>query len=252
MKILIVEDEPQTADLLAELITDIKPGAELIGTTESIEQTVRFLQTNKPDVIFMDIQLADGLSFEIFSRTEVACPVIFCTAYDQYTLQAFKSNGIEYLLKPVREEDVQAAFDKLDKLASAFKNDQQVMQSIQQLFTENKSYKSTVLIRYRESYIPVPVNQIALFALEDEVLYAYRFDEQKHAVFKTLDEMESSLDPALFYRINRQVLLNRNAIVEIQPYFNRKMVVKVPLILPEKLVVSRLKVTPFLSWVEQA
>ncbi|RKD90251.1 LytR/AlgR family response regulator transcription factor [Mangrovibacterium diazotrophicum] len=252
MKILIVEDEPQTADLLAELITEIKPSAEFVGTTESIEQTVRFLQTNKPDVIFMDIQLADGLSFEIFSRTEVACPVIFCTAYDRYTLQAFKSNGIEYLLKPVREEDVQAAFDKLDKLASAFKNDQQVMQSIQQLFTEKKSYKSTVLIRYRESYIPVPVNQIALFALEDEVLYAYRFDDQKHAVFKTLDEMESSLDPAMFYRINRQVLLNRNAIVEIQPYFNRKMVVKVPLKLSEKLVVSRLKVTPFLSWVEQA
>ena len=252
MKILIVEDEPQTADLLAELIKELKPEALLVGITDSIDQTVRFLQSNKADVIFMDIQLADGLCFEIFSRVDVECPVVFCTAYDQYTLQAFKSNGVEYILKPVREEDVRAAFAKLDKLASAFRADLQVIQTIQQLFTEKKSYKSTVLIRYRESFIPVPVGQIAVFVLEDEILYAYRFDEQKHAVFKTLDEMESGLDPGLFYRINRQTLLNRNAVVEIQPYFNRKMVVKIPFKLKEQLVVSRLKVSPFMQWIEQA
>lgn len=252
MKILIVEDEAQTAELLADLIREIRSDAQMLGVTESIEQSVRFLEANKPELIFMDIQLADGLSFEIFSRIDVPCPVVFCTAYDQYTLQAFKANGVEYILKPVRKEDLASAFLKIEKLAAAFKTDQQVLQSIQQLFSEKKSYKSSVLIRYRESFIPVPVEQIALFTLEDEVLYAYRFDEQKHAVFKTLDEMESTLDPALFYRINRQCLLNRNAIREIQPYFNRKMVVKVPFKLPEQLVVSRLKVTSFLNWVEQA
>jgi len=252
MQILIVEDEPQTAAILKEIIEEVSPEAQVVAVLESIGQTVDYLSSaNPPALIFMDIQLADGLCFEIFSRVQIPCPVIFCTAYDQYTLQAFKSNGIEYILKPVKEEDIQAAFEKIERLKQAFSPNLDLISSIHDLF-KKKDYKSSILIRYRESYIPVAIDRIALFLLEDEVVYAYRFDQQKHAVFKTLEEIESSLNPELFYRINRQALLNRHAIQEIQPYFNRKMIVKTALNLNEKLIVSRLKVTPFMQWVEQS
>lgn len=254
MKVLIIEDEPQTAGILKEIIEEVYPAARIVGILESIGQSVHYLSVpkNLPDLIFMDIQLADGLCFDIFSRVEVNCPVIFCTAYDQYTLQAFKTNGIEYILKPVKEEDIRAAFAKVEKLKQAFSQDTVILDSIKNAFTGKRNYKSSILIRYRESYIPVAVDSIALFLLENEVVYAYRFDHQKHAVFKTLEEIESNINPELFYRINRQALLNRHAIQEIQPYFNRKMVVKTTLKLNEKLIVSRLKVTPFMQWVEQS
>jgi len=112
MRVLIIEDEPQTAALLKEIIGEVYPQAEVTGIAESIEQSAKILSSTQPDLIFMDIQLADGLSFEIFKRVEVKCPVIFCTAYDQYTLQAFKSNGIEYILKPVKEEDIRTVLPK--------------------------------------------------------------------------------------------------------------------------------------------
>ncbi|GET29207.1 LytTR family DNA-binding domain-containing protein [Prolixibacter sp. SD074] len=254
MKVLIIEDEPQAADVLSEIIGDVYPAAQVMGVLQSIEQAIAWLSLpeNQPELIFMDIQLADGISFEIFSRVEVACPVIFCTAFDQYTLQAFKSNGIEYILKPVKEEDIRAAFAKVEKLKNAFGNGTEMLNTLKNVFTEKKSYKTSILIRYRESYIPVAIEDIALFILENEVVYAYRFDQQKHAIFKTLEELESSLDPEQFYRINRQVLISRRAVQKIQPYFNRKMVIRPPFPFGEKLIVSRLKVSPFMRWMEQA
>lgn len=252
MNILIIEDEPQAAKILKEIIEEENPAAKVDAITESISQSVKYLQNTRPDLIFSDIQLADGLSFEIFSRVEVHCPVVFCTAYDQYTLQAFKTNGIEYILKPVKNEDVKAAFEKVEKLKKVFSPGPELLESIQNIFSPKKSYKSSILIRYRESYIPVLVENIGLFVLQNEVVYAYTFDQKKQAVFKTLDEMEASIDPALFFRINRQTLVNRKAVLEIQPYFNRKMVIKTTFQTEEKLVVSRLKVSPFLEWMEQS
>ena len=254
MKVLIIEDEPQSAETLSEIIGEVYPAVQVLGVLQSIEQSVTWLSLpgNQPELIFMDIQLADGISFEIFSRVEVACPVIFCTAFDQYTLQAFKSNGIEYILKPVKKEDIRAAFDKVEKLKNAFGNGTEILNTLKNVFTEKKNYKTSILIRYRESYIPVAIEDIALFILENEVVYAYRFDQQKHAIFKTLEELESSLDPEQFYRINRQVLISRRAVQEIQPYFNRKMIIRPPFPFSEKLIVSRLKVSPFMHWMEQA
>jgi len=253
MKIVIIEDEPQTASVLKDIIEEVQPGSQVVTILDSIEQSVRYFSSGNPapDLIFMDIQLADGLSFEIFSRTRITTPVIFCTAYDQYTLQAFRSNGIEYILKPVREEEIRAAFAKVDTLKKALAWENDMMQNLRTLFTEKKYYKNTILVRVRESYIPVEVDSIGLFILENEVVWAWRFDNQRHPVFKTMDEIESSLDPAQFYRINRQTLINRKAIKEIEPYFNRKMVVRTSLNIKYQLIVSRLKVTPFMDWIEQ-
>lgn len=254
MNILIIEDEPKTASLLKEFILSYPGMNRVSGVFESIEKSVRFLNQpgNQPDLVFMDIQLADGICFEIFSRTTINCPVVFCTANEQYTLQAFKSNGIEYILKPFDEKDVHAALDKMVKFRKAFSPDEGLIRSVTEVLTGKSIYRSSLLIRFRDSYFPIAVDKIAIFCLENSLLYTYTFDHQKYPVFKTIDEMEESLDPNFFFRINRQMLVNRTAVSEIKPYFNRKVLVKTLFPVKDELVVSRLKVAAFLRWIEQA
>lgn len=253
MKILLVEDEPQTAQLLREIVLHVKPGAQVLAITESIQNTLEFLSTTStyPDLIFMDIQLADGSSFEIFSHVKVQCPVVFCTAYDQYALQAFKANGIDYLLKPVTESDVRAAFDKLEGIQHSNEPEIALKSLIQKLAGESKKYKTSILVHYRDSFIPLFISNIAVFLLENEILYAYTFENTKYPVTKSLDELEHDVNPNVFYRINRQTLINRKAITQLQPYFNRKLIIKTSIKVSEQLIVSRLKVSELMKWIEQ-
>ncbi|OFY24480.1 MAG: hypothetical protein A2W98_11180 [Bacteroidetes bacterium GWF2_33_38] len=253
MKILIIEDEPKTADVLKDIILQVQPKTEIISIIDSIQKSVEFLSviSNSPDLIFMDIQLADGLSFEIFSRVKVKCPVIFCTAYDQYALQAFKTNGIEYILKPIKEDDVKGAFVKFENLKLSIKPESEILDVLRNVLSNKKDFKTTILVRHKESYIPIVISSIALFYLDTEIVYAYTFNNQKYAVFKSINDIENDIDPSLFYRINRQMLINRTSITEIQPYFNRKVIIKTHLKINEQLIVSRLKVTDFMNWMEK-
>jgi len=253
MKILIVEDEPQTANILHDIILELQPQAHIIKMLDSVESVVLFLQETavQPDLIFMDIQLADGMSFDIFTKVQVKCPVVFCTAYDQYSLQAFKTNGIEYILKPVKAEDVQAAFDKLETLSKSFKPETAMLELMKDMLNLSKTYRKSLLIQYRDSFIPLNTSDVAVFFVENEILYAYTFDQQKYPLFKPMSEIESNLDPEQFFRISRQALINRKAVKEIQPYFNRKVSIKTNVKLPESLVVSRLKVSEFMTWLEK-
>lgn len=253
MKILIIEDEPHNAETLSEIITKVKADSIILEVLGSIEKVVEYLANpnNKPDLIFADIQLADGLSFEVFSKVQVKSPIVFCTAYDQYSLQAFKTNGIAYILKPVKEEDVEAAFVKYETLRETLKPDSEILNLLKQAFSQKESYRSSILVNYKESFIPISVGKIAFFILENEILYIHTFNNQRYTVFKSMSEIESYVDPSLFYRINRQVLLSRNAINKVQPYFNRKVIIKTDLQIKEELIVSRLKVTEFMRWIEQ-
>jgi len=253
MNILIIEDEPQTANVLAEIIKKTNPKAVIVGILESIVESVKYLAkiSNQPDIIFMDIQLADGLSFEIFSRVKVKCPVIFCTAYEQYSIQAFKTNGIEYILKPIKEEDVELAFNKIEQLKQSFNSEIDILSKLNEVFKPQKQFKNTILIHFKESIIPIAIENVALFLLNNELTYAHTFDNHKHTVLKPISEIENEINPNQFYRINRQMLLNRKAIKEIQPYFNRKVAIKTNIILNEPIIVSRLKVSSFMSWLEQ-
>jgi len=253
MNILIIEDEIQTANVLVEIIKGIKPKSNICGILESIDESVKYLSkpNNKPDIIFMDIQLADGLSFEIFSRVKIKCPVIFCTAYEQYTMQAFKTNGIDYILKPIKDEDVELAFDKIEQLKQSFNSEIDILSKLTEVFKPQKQYKNTILIHFKESIIPLAIENVALFVLNNELTYAYTFDNHKHTVLKSISEIENEINPNQFYRINRQMLLNRKAIKEVQPYFHRKVVVKTSILLNEPIIVSRLKVSDFMSWLEQ-
>jgi DNA-binding LytR/AlgR family response regulator len=253
MNVLIIEDEPNTAQVLSEIILQVRPNSKIVEVLDSIDRAVSYLsdQADKVDLIFADIQLADGLSFEIFSQLSVNCPIIFCTAFDEYTLRAFKANGIDYILKPIKEGDVKSAFNKYDTLKESLSPESSVVELLRKTFTSNNEFKKTLLVHYRDKFIPVEVINIALFVMTNEILYLHTFSNQRYPIFKSMAEIESSIDSSMFYRINRQIIMNRNAIREVAPYFNRKVIIKPNLDLKEQLVVSRLKVTEFMKWIEQ-
>lgn len=253
MKILIVEDELLTAKVLKSIVISLRPESEIVESLDSIESVVEFLSAKSvvPDLIFLDIQLADGLSFEIFNQVEVKCPVIFCTAFDQYALQAFKANGIDYLLKPVKEEEVEAALEKVERFRQPVSWDASLLDLLKQGAQTEKIFRKSLLVQSRENFIPIQIADIALFVVLDEILYAYTFSNQRHAIFRPLSELEQEINPQDFFRISRQAFVNRQAILEIQPYFNRKVVLKTAIKLPESLVVSRLKVAEFMKWMER-
>ena len=242
MNILIIEDEPGTARLLKEFITAVDEEYKILAVCDSIEGTVAFLTTTtqRIDLLFMDIQLADGNSFDIFRQVTVTAPVIFCTAFDAHLLEAFKSNGIDYILKPFHEKDIEQAFNKLEQLRHSVLPDQLTPRQ-----------QSAFLVKFREKMYPVAIKDVAAVALESEVVYLYTFNKEKHAVFKTIDELESALDPQTFFRINRQMILHRDAIHEMEPFFNRRVIITLKVPTTVRPLVSRLKVTPFLSWVEK-
>ena len=255
MDIMILEDEPKTASLLREFLENVHVSNRIVNISDSIESALSFLQSTsrEPDLFFMDIQLADGLSFEIFKKIKITRPVVFCTAYEQYALEAFKANGIDYILKPFEEVDILAAFDKLRLLGQNGLIDEEKADSLIQAAGTSESparVNTSFLIRFRDKMIPVPVREIAVFALENENVWLYHFNREKYALFKTIDEIDSSLDRRMFFRINRQMILNRGAIVDIEPYFNRKVIVNLKSPTREKTIVSRLKVASFLEWVE--
>jgi len=252
MNVLIIEDENKTAAMLKELI-ESHPDYLVVNICESIEASVSYLHKNqqKLDLVFMDIQLADGQSFDIFDQIQINIPVIFCTAYDDFMLKAFKNNGIDYILKPFKEEDIQKALAKVGQLKSNFSLNSISISNIKSLFAK-EPFQTSFLVRYKEKMYPIAVADIAMAYLENEVVYLINFKGEKHVIFKTLEQFESAVSPHQFYRINRQTLVNRAIIKEIEPYFNRKAVVRVTIPFPDKLIVSRLKVTSFLEWVENS
>ncbi len=247
MNVLIVEDELHTSKLLKEII---EQDEDFLVTErlESVGEAVQYLSKHqqKLDLIFLDIQLADGHSFEIFNHIDVTVPVVFCTAYDEYTLQAIKNNGIDYILKPFKEEDIHTALNKYKRLAQTFKD----KSSAPLQFPDATQYQQSFLTQYRDKTLVKYVKDIALFYIEFETVYIYTITGEKFSLFKNLEYIESVCDPKQFFRINRQVLINREAVLSIEPYFNRKVIVQTKFNLSEKLIVSRLKVTAFKDWLE--
>ncbi|MCO6176422.1 LytTR family DNA-binding domain-containing protein [Flavobacterium sp. NRK F10] len=247
MNVLIVEDEKHTAQLLREIINK-HPDFTVVDSLESVEEAVIYLSQHQQELelLFFDIQLADGHSFEIFKHIDVVVPVIFCTAYDEYSLQAIKNNGIDYILKPFKEEEIEKALLKYKSLRNTIKA-KPVPVTIQQ---ETGSLQQSFLSQYREKSIIIKIKDIALFAIEFETTYMYCFDGKKYPLYKTLDYVSSVCDDQLFFRVNRQIVLNRNAVTAFEPYFNRKILVHTKVQFDQKIIVSRLKVTEFKKWLQ--
>jgi DNA-binding LytR/AlgR family response regulator len=248
MNILIVEDERKTAALLREMVEQ-HPHCLVVGECQSIAAAVAYLQKHqaKIDLIFMDIQLADGDSFQVFRQVEVEKPVIFCTSYSEHTLKAFKNNGIDYILKPFRQDDIDAALRKVAGLSESLAKHAGALPP-----PAARAYQASFLVRFREKMIPVPVDDVALVFLHHDGTRVLRFNGETSALLKPIDEVEALVDPGQFFRINRQMLVNRQAVQHLEPYFHRKAVVNLRVKadgLPA-LVVSRLKVAPFKAWLE--
>lgn len=250
MNVLIVEDESHTASLLQEIIEqddDFIVTEKLESVVEAVEYLSRY-QKNI-DLLFLDIQLADGQSFEIFKHIDVVVPVVFCTAYDEYTLQAIKNNGIDYVLKPFKEEEIHNALQKYKRLIGNLQT--RNPSPVQFQMEKAKQYQQSFLTQHREKSIVKRVEEIALFYVESETVYLYTFTGDKFPLFKKLEYIESVCDPDQFFRINRQMLVNRASVVSFEPYFNRKIILHLNIKLADKPVVSRLKVTLFKEWLEQ-
>lgn len=250
MKILIIEDEPQTAIDLAQTLKKAEPTIEIENILESVKSSVEYLKQNPtPELIYMDIQLADGLSFDIFKEVKISCPVIFCTAYDEYALNAFKLNGIDFILKPFDLKAVRASLEKMSLLKEHFQKKDYYTESVTHIAnTFRSTSKSSFLVNHKGKMIPIATSDIAYFFIADELTFLFTFDEQKYIVNYSLEVLEGLVNPNAFYRINRQFLVNFEAIKEVEPYFNRKLIVKLKVKCSEQILVGKLKVTSFRNW----
>ena len=249
MKIVIIEDEQLTAEDLAETIQNIDSTVHIIASLRSVKEAINWFHNNdNPDLIFSDIQLGDGLSFEIFKAVKSTTPVIFCTAYDEYALHAFKVNGIDYILKPYTTETIAEALSKYNELKNNFSRKILQYEHILQLFEDKKKQKKgSVLVYYKDKILPVKTDDIALFYIENEITYLITFEQKEYSINKTLEDLEKITGDD-FYRTNRQFLINRKAVKEVSQYFARKLSVSISVPFKEIITVSKLKVTDFLNW----
>lgn len=258
MKAVIVEDEAIIAHVLKNKIQKIDDEIEILEVLNSKETAVEWLNKHgQPDVIFMDIQLSDGVSFDIFNEYNLTCPVIFTTAYDEYAIQAFKVNGIDYLLKPIQEPELKRAIDKLRTLVDKKENlSDAVIKYLQNITGGGNSfegkYKEIFLVDYRNHRLPINVKDIACFCKETvNTIYLFT-GERYHLDVITLDELEKMLDPKKFFRVNRQFIINIEAIQSIKSLDNAK--IDVYLKKPNQALqidVSRMRSPDFRKWVNR-
>ena len=250
IKVLVLEDEDAAAKRLQKLITEILPEAEFLATIESVKQGVEWFEHNSlPDLIFADIQLNDGTSFDIFRRVEVNSPVIFTTAYDEHALNAFKLNSVDYLLKPIKKNELSSAIEKFKSLhLTGKKSDNDNLHQLLQALQKTQQYKQRFVLRIGEHMRIVEVPDIAYFYTENKANFIITKDNKRYLADNTLDQLESMLDPKLFFRINRQFIVSYPSIAEMFTYSKARVLLK--LNPPTKLdtIVSTERSAAFKLW----
>jgi len=252
MKIVIIEDELLTAEDLKDVISQAEPAAQIEAILYSVQEAVEYFKTHdQPQLIFSDIQLGDGLSFDIFEEVDIKSPVIFCTAYDEYAIKAFDANGIHYVLKPFSVTKIKEAFEKYHTLKNSFSKVEISLDNIIHSLTHNiePTHKKTnsILVYYQNRVIPIKVEDIALFYIKNELTYLYTFDQKSYVVNKSLDELQQ-VNEYLFYRANRQFIINRNAVKEASQTMSRKVSIELNLPFDESITISKEKITSFYNW----
>jgi len=247
MKAVIIEDEHLIAKELSLKINTVAADVDIIEILPSLKTAKKwFLNNAEPDVIFMDIQLSDGVSFELLEAFKLSCPIIFTTAYDEYAIKAFKSNGVDYLLKPVDEEELNKAITKSRLLINAHKPAVNLTEFLQNFSQNvNHSYKEKFIINSRNTWIPIETKEIAYFTKEN-LNYAVTFNGEKHILdYSTLEDIEALVDPKIFYRANRQFIINVAAIQHIKPQENQKLIISLKNPLKAQIDISREKAPAF-------
>ncbi|UOE52539.1 LytTR family DNA-binding domain-containing protein [Mucilaginibacter sp. SMC90] len=252
MKIIIIEDELTTATELRAIIESLDRSINVSAILTSVTAAIKWLDNNDlPDLIFADIQLGDGLSFEIFKKVQLATPVIFCTAYDEFAIQAFDSNGIDYLLKPLDKTMVKKSLEKYQRVKTHFANGDisKKLENAMRLLDTN--YKQSILVHFREKIIPVKTSEIKYVYVANGKVSLQQADGGSYAANYTIDQIEEWLNPKIFFRANRQFIINREIIQDLEHYFNRRLLIKTIGDTPEKIIVSRERSQEFLRWLEQ-
>lgn len=253
MRAIVVEDEELAAERLIDLIKAIDPTIEIVAQPDTVADTLHFLKTQPvPDVIFLDIQLADGRSFEIFERASIDSPIIFITAYDQFTLKAFKVNSIDYLLKPVQKEDLRLALEKLKKLNRKGLNGDELDLLKEIIKSKGQSYKQRLVIRAGNKIQFKPAEEVAYFFADGKEAYMVsRKENRKHLIGYTLEELEEILDPRDFFRISRKFIVRADAIAEVKGLISSRLEVKLIQNTEHELAVSRERAQDFKTWLDQ-
>ena len=254
MNIVIIEDERVVAEDLEQSITNlIKEPVHIVQLRSVKESIAWFKSAPAPDMIFSDIQLGDGLSFEIFIAVPIAVPVIFCTAYDEYALEAFKANGIDYILKPFTTQTLEGALNKYNQFKQVFAAKTPSSYSdLMQLLTDREPAKTaSILVYYQDKIMPVKLSDIALFYLENNIIHLLTFSGKTYYPNKNLDDLEK-ITGNHFFRANRQYLICRKAIVEVSKYFSRKLYLNLSIPFKEKVTISKGKAAEFLQWLTEA
>ncbi len=249
MKALIIEDEVLAAQSLQKLITEVAPDTEVIATLQSIDESVAWFDENPmPDLVFMDIHLADGSSFTIFEQVQITCPVIFTTAYDEYALKAFEVSSIDYLLKPINRNALTRAMNKYNNLIANNSTDNQAITDIIQKLGSIKKHKSCFLVPERDKLIPIVTTNIAYFYIDTKTVKAITLEEHTYYMNQTLDDIMMQLNPDDFFRANRQFIVSRKAIKDLTIWFDNKLSLNMSVNIPEKIIISKAKVSEFKNW----
>ena len=257
MNILLIEDEAAAAEQLLKLVQPAFPDATIDGPLDTVEDSISWLadEGNQPDLIFMDIQLADGMSFDIFSEAEIHCPVIFTTAFDQHALKAFQHNGIEYLLKPIKGEAFQQAIEKFnrwtqDQASAPPQPDWTAL--LQQLgqAPSSGSYQKRLVIRYGQQIKALEIKDAAFFYIESKVTILKAFEGKSYPVDQNLEELESILDPSRFFRINRKMIVNIEAIKQMSAHTKSRVRLTLTPAFEEEIVVSAERSPHFKEWLK--
>jgi len=251
MRVLIVEDESAAFDNLVSILASIDPLIEIAGNTEGVAQTVRWLQNNpQPDLIFMDIHLSDGSAFAIFNQMQVEVPIIFTTAYDQYAVEAFKVNSIDYLLKPIDPKDVEAALQKFQKWGQ---NDiSKYIEQLSQLkIAPVNNYRDKLIVQYRDTLLPIPIKDVAFFYYTDHKSSVTLIDGRTFPMRYQLEQIYATLNPSDFIRANRQFIINGEGVKDLSVWFDGRLRVNMKVETPEPIYISKNRAAEFKQWMER-
>lgn len=251
-RVIIVEDETAAAVNLRSMLRAIDPDIEVVDVLESVEEAVDYFSKEvDAEIVFMDIHLADGDSFRIFERVDISIPIIFTTAYDEYALQAFKVNSIDYLLKPFKEDDLRRAIDKLQRLTVGEQNESRERRS-KMLLEHTEEAVQTMLVRYKDKIIPVCVDDVAFFYTFSERVTLTTLDGVSYPVDKTLEALTQQLSTCEFFRANRQFIVSRRAVKDIAVWFGSRLALNLTVETPERIIISKARVPEFKQWMQSA
>jgi DNA-binding LytR/AlgR family response regulator len=252
-KILILEDEEPAAKRLLKMIKEIEPGVELLDSIVSVSSAIKWLkENNTPDLIFSDIQLSDGISFEIFREVKLSCPIIFTTAFDQYALEAFKVNSIDYLLKPIKKAELEASIAKFKEIKSPAAPAFDINKLLEAYSGQGGAYKKRFIVRYGEHIKTINTEEIAYFYTEDKVNFLTTHEGRRFTIDLNLDSLETLLDPKNFFRINRQFIISINSITEMFAYTKSRVLVKLKPATKIETIVSTERSAEFKAWLDDS